>query len=767
MKGMRKIKRGAGFRGAAEYLSEEGKAQIIGGNMSGQNPRDLAREFGVARALRPDIGKPVWHNSLRVPKGEIASEYQWQKLADEYMQRMGFTDLHQRAYWLEDHPDGQHVHILANRIALDGSIYYGKNENLESTKIIHELEKKHGFQITAYRDELNPTTPKKDRVPTKNEIAKGHREQLQPPRMCIQHIISEAMKDRPSTAVFLERIEAAGVIARPNLASTGRMNGFSYEFDGIAFKGSELGSKYAWKSIQRSIDYEQNRDIKVLAERARLLAADGGNRSADLAHGHDYERLLRDARSALSDDGHAPGRDSQATGRVDTVSAIADGVDGSNVRAADENRGDNGENRVNNGEDARPSAGLAGSRQEQERIDREHDGRTAGSKIDSSIVVSSERGLNGLSDPVLLRHEARSNADAVDIRGARPTVAPHIAVQLQAWQQQSRFLGAEWFEIKAIDRAPRQDSDGKMRDKTHKVDVGVDAAGEKITRLNHDHVSDLIARGRLSALNARSYDIYITAHSPRFHYILVDDLKGRAGIDALMRAGYKPAIVQETSKDNFQAVLRVPKLNDGAEERLAANALAQALNRQYGDPHVHASIQPFRLAGFANKKPTRGSEFTTLDGVLSRPVVCDQATRDLAAARVQIARNGDDEMRAVRSIESAGRAYSQAIQLANDKDISRFREAAHKHAVVMSNDKRRVDNSLVDFCVAKDLLREGWAPERVAAVLTVESRHRLTDDADYARCTVERAASDLRPRPRPRETPKLTVPSPNAPKVGR
>jgi hypothetical protein len=234
-----------------------------------------------------------------------------------------------------------------------------------------------------------------------------------------------------------------------------------------------------------------------------------------------------------------------------------------------------------------------------------------------------------------------------------------------------------------------------------------------------------------------------------------------------MQSGYKPAIVQETSKDNFQAVLRVPKLNDGAEERLAANALAQALNRQYGDPHVNASIQPFRLAGFANKKPTRGSEFTTLDGVLSRPVVCDQATRDLAAARAQIARDNDDEMRAVRSIENAGRAYSQAMQLTNDKDISRFRAEAHKHELVMSNDKRRVDNSLIDFCVAKDLLREGWAHERVAAVLTVESRHRLTDDAGYAQRTVEKAANDLRPR----ETPKPTVQRQSVrqytPKMGR
>lgn len=142
MKGMRKISRGSGFRGCLEYLCEKSKAEIIGGNMSGTTARALAAEFGIGRSMRPEVTKPVWHNALRLPEGEEISPENWREIGEEYMQKMGFCDRHQRVIFLEKLPAGHHIHILASRISLDGELYLGKNENLESTKHIQELEKK-------------------------------------------------------------------------------------------------------------------------------------------------------------------------------------------------------------------------------------------------------------------------------------------------------------------------------------------------------------------------------------------------------------------------------------------------------------------------------------------------------------------------------------------------------------------------------------------------------------------------------------------------
>src|SRR5690606_995936 len=153
MKGMQKISRGAGFRGALDYAQDRDSPEaergvLIGGNMSGQDAKTLASEFGLSRALRPDIEKPVWHNALRLPAGERITPDKFVQVADDYMTRMGFSDQHQRCYWLHDDAEGQHIHIVASRVGLDGSVYLGKNENLKSTRHIAALEEAHGLRMT-------------------------------------------------------------------------------------------------------------------------------------------------------------------------------------------------------------------------------------------------------------------------------------------------------------------------------------------------------------------------------------------------------------------------------------------------------------------------------------------------------------------------------------------------------------------------------------------------------------------------------------------
>lgn len=146
MKGMQKIKRGKCFSGIIHYALKSVShhktvPRIIGGNMLGNSTTELIDEFNTAKKLRGDIVKPVWHNSLRLPKDDTLTDYQWSNIADDYMARMGFSETHLKCYVLHDDINGQHIHIIACRIDLiDGRLYLGKNENLISTRIIQELE---------------------------------------------------------------------------------------------------------------------------------------------------------------------------------------------------------------------------------------------------------------------------------------------------------------------------------------------------------------------------------------------------------------------------------------------------------------------------------------------------------------------------------------------------------------------------------------------------------------------------------------------------
>lgn len=291
MKGMQKIRRGKGFGGAVRYCLLRKKSQppgeLIGGNMAGITAEELTREFGEVRRLRPDIEKPVWHNSLRLPADEVISRGKLVKVADDYMHRMGFNPTHQRIYVL--HADENCVHIVANRVSAEGEIYLGRNENLKSTRHIQALEKEHGLQITK-GPEIDLATGK-IKMPAEASLKKGEIEKAvetgeEPIRQQLQRLIDEATVGFPSATEFAERLEAAGVTVRANVASTGKMNGFSFALGEVAFKASQLGAHYKWGKLQERVRYEQDRDHKGL-ERFRTPAS-------DRADGPPTEREYRD-----------------------------------------------------------------------------------------------------------------------------------------------------------------------------------------------------------------------------------------------------------------------------------------------------------------------------------------------------------------------------------------------------------------------------------------------------------------------------------------
>lgn len=258
MKGMQKIKRGKQFAGVVLYSLKSGSHHkitpyVIGGNMTGSSVAELISEFESSKQLRPDVAKPVWHNSLRLPKGEALSARQWAAFADDYMTWMGFTETHLRCYILHDDADGQHIHIIASRINMvGGKLYLGKNENLISTRIISELEQIHGLTETT---PATSSRPQAKRKPSRNELMMAERTAVPCTKSQLQTLIDNVLTHRPDLLTFIDMLEQKGVTCKPNIASTGKMNGFSFQYQGIAFKASQLGKKYGWSSLQTQIDF--------------------------------------------------------------------------------------------------------------------------------------------------------------------------------------------------------------------------------------------------------------------------------------------------------------------------------------------------------------------------------------------------------------------------------------------------------------------------------------------------------------------------------
>ncbi|EPA0526320.1 relaxase/mobilization nuclease domain-containing protein [Escherichia coli] len=269
MKGMQKIRRGKSFAGVVLYAlkpcSHHKKDPIvIGGNITivGNAAKDLIAEFDSTKPLRPDVQKAVWHNSLRLPKNEALRKSEWAIIADDYMTRMGFSETHLRCYVLHDDEDGQHIHIIASRVSLDaGKLYLGKNENLISTRIIEELEQDYQLTRTKGPDALKPFASPVKRKKSRNEAMLEERTGEPCPKSIIQRAIDSITLNPIAIDDFVEKLNSMGITAKSNIASTGKMNGFSFECKGVAFKASQLGKKYSWKNLEPMISMDSSSNI--------------------------------------------------------------------------------------------------------------------------------------------------------------------------------------------------------------------------------------------------------------------------------------------------------------------------------------------------------------------------------------------------------------------------------------------------------------------------------------------------------------------------
>ncbi|PRC64811.1 relaxase/mobilization nuclease domain-containing protein [Cronobacter sakazakii] len=260
MKGMQRIKRHKNFINVVKYVLKPGSHHrsnptVIGGNMTGDCAKELIAEFDTASSLRADIAKPAWHNSLRLPKGEELTNEQWKLIADDYMDQMGFSDTHLRCYVLHDDSVGQHIHIIANRIdSVSSKVNLGRHESLKSGHIIQALEIKYGLTVTKTAPSLSNTQPKRKRI-SRNEQMLSERTGLPSPKEALQQILDKSLADKPDLLTFTKRLEEAEVSWTANVASTGKMNGFSFEYRDIAFKASQLGKSYSWANLSNRLNY--------------------------------------------------------------------------------------------------------------------------------------------------------------------------------------------------------------------------------------------------------------------------------------------------------------------------------------------------------------------------------------------------------------------------------------------------------------------------------------------------------------------------------
>jgi len=268
--------KGTGFRGCLNYVLGKKDATLIGGTMCGQTPEELAAEFAIARQLRPNLKVAVFHATLSVDSTEKLedseeNDQRWLAIAANYMKAMEF-DNNQYAVVKHSDTEHDHIHIVASRICLDGGVVDDSWDYYKSQETIRQLERNYNLET------VTPSWETDKRAPTTGEHRQLKSKGNKSVRVQLQDLIDEVSQDNPSMLEFVERLQQQAVEVQVGLTRTGFSTGISYNLDGVALSGTQLGKAYTFSGLQkhRGVSYDKGRDnalIEALMQPQHLAIA--------------------------------------------------------------------------------------------------------------------------------------------------------------------------------------------------------------------------------------------------------------------------------------------------------------------------------------------------------------------------------------------------------------------------------------------------------------------------------------------------------------
>jgi len=281
-------KKNASFRTTLEYVLGKEKSSIIDTNMGGDTPRQLAAEFAAARRLRPNLKRACGHIIISIPHREAdhsRGEYhehldsdEYVELAHRWLKGMEFLgeELSCSQYLIARHHDTkhEHIHIIASRIRMDGSVVSDSWDYRRSEVIVRQLEKEFNLEPTPCSNERVAliaieqgieTTVSDRRAPTSKQ--KHHHSGQPTVKQRLAALIDEACSDSPTVKQLIGRLQHQGITIHPQFSTRGLFKeAVAFELDGVKVAGNKIGSAYSFPGLlsKRGVSYDSERDLPAL-----------------------------------------------------------------------------------------------------------------------------------------------------------------------------------------------------------------------------------------------------------------------------------------------------------------------------------------------------------------------------------------------------------------------------------------------------------------------------------------------------------------------
>ena len=154
-----KVKKGKGFEGLVSYNIDGVDRILIGGNMAGRSAKELSREAGQFRKLRPTLERAVAHLILSAaPEDPQLESATWCEIAETLLKDLG---LQACPHVIVRHTDTahQHIHIACLRIGPDGKTVPETNDRYKAERSVARIEKQYGLRQVNLKKNVRQSEP--------------------------------------------------------------------------------------------------------------------------------------------------------------------------------------------------------------------------------------------------------------------------------------------------------------------------------------------------------------------------------------------------------------------------------------------------------------------------------------------------------------------------------------------------------------------------------------------------------------------------------
>lgn len=244
--------KGKSFKGCVSYVMNDTATILESEGVWTDNTKHIIRSFAMQRSGRKEIKQPVGHIPISFSpedKDRMTNEFMVQ-LAKEYMLEMGIKNT-QYIIIRHDNTENPHIHIVYNRINNDLKLISVNQDYKRNVKVCKKLKDKYNLTYGEGKEKV-----KREKLDNSDKV-----------KYKIHDAIKAVLPYCKTPNELNSILRQAGIETEFKLRrTTGEIEGISFRYGDIAFKGSQVDRKFSYGNLKKEFIKNRQEEDKRIKE---------------------------------------------------------------------------------------------------------------------------------------------------------------------------------------------------------------------------------------------------------------------------------------------------------------------------------------------------------------------------------------------------------------------------------------------------------------------------------------------------------------------